>query len=262
MCGKFSKQFYILQFFFNSNFSAISSTVIQVWNGPLFQKRISASDRIIQRTRSKIRSFKNGWAIQKSRSDRCERRKSCSSSQLSWTTNGDSSDSGHACYCSTYENSILQKLGSNSYSQGREYCSGWFFFCKEGNKTWTFSKFQAKDFALRHAKENHLKYINGYDAIDILAGQGTIGLEILDQVPDVDTILVPVGGGGLIAGIATAVKTLKPDVHIYVSSFLIIANFKVTVRTISILKWIFCFFFRELNQKPAHRSLKHMKLAI
>ncbi|CAA88854.2 L-serine deaminase [Caenorhabditis elegans] len=73
----------------------------------------------------------------------------------------------------------------------------------------------AKDFALRHAKENHLKYINGYDAIDILAGQGTIGLEILDQVPDVDTILVPVGGGGLIAGIATAVKTLKPDVHIY-----------------------------------------------
>ncbi|CAL2031595.1 unnamed protein product [Caenorhabditis brenneri] len=73
----------------------------------------------------------------------------------------------------------------------------------------------AKDFALRHAKENGLKYINGYDAIDILAGQGTIGLEILDQVPDVDTILVPVGGGGLIAGIAVAVKTLKPDVHIY-----------------------------------------------
>ncbi|UMM16448.1 hypothetical protein L5515_013453 [Caenorhabditis briggsae] len=73
----------------------------------------------------------------------------------------------------------------------------------------------AKEFALRHAKDNHLKYINGYDAIDILAGQGTIGLEILDQVPDVDTILVPVGGGGLIAGIAVAVKTLKPAVHIY-----------------------------------------------
>ncbi|CAI2340924.1 unnamed protein product [Caenorhabditis sp. 36 PRJEB53466] len=73
----------------------------------------------------------------------------------------------------------------------------------------------AKEFALRHAKENNLKYINGYDAIDILAGQGTIGLEILEQVPDVDTILVPVGGGGLIAGIAVAVKTLKPDVLIY-----------------------------------------------
>lgn len=73
----------------------------------------------------------------------------------------------------------------------------------------------AKEFALRHAKDNHLKYINGYDAIDILAGQGTMGLEILDQVPDVDTILVPIGGGGLIAGIAVAVKTLKPDVKIY-----------------------------------------------
>uniref|UniRef100_A0A8R1DXB8 L-serine deaminase n=1 Tax=Caenorhabditis japonica TaxID=281687 RepID=A0A8R1DXB8_CAEJA len=73
----------------------------------------------------------------------------------------------------------------------------------------------AKEFALKHGRENHLKYINGYDAIDILAGQGTIGLEILEQVPDVDTILVPVGGGGLIAGIAVAVKTLKPEVHIY-----------------------------------------------
>ncbi|CAB3403907.1 unnamed protein product [Caenorhabditis bovis] len=72
-----------------------------------------------------------------------------------------------------------------------------------------------KDFALKHASENSMKYINGYDAVDILAGQGTIGLEILEQVPDVDAILVPVGGGGLIAGIAVAVKTLKPSVHIY-----------------------------------------------
>ncbi|CAI5442108.1 unnamed protein product [Caenorhabditis angaria] len=73
----------------------------------------------------------------------------------------------------------------------------------------------AKEYALKHAAENHLKYINGYDAVDILAGQGTIGSEILEQVPDVDAILVPVGGGGLIAGIAVAVKTVKPDVKIY-----------------------------------------------
>ncbi|CAJ0576623.1 unnamed protein product, partial [Mesorhabditis spiculigera] len=72
----------------------------------------------------------------------------------------------------------------------------------------------AKDYAMRFGKEKGLKYINGYDAPDILAGQGTIGLEILEQVPDVDAVLVPVGGGGLIAGVAVAIKTLKPECHI------------------------------------------------
>lgn len=51
-----------------------------------------------------------------------------------------------------------------------------------------------------------------------MAGQGTIGLEILDEVPDLDAVIVPVGGAGLVAGIATAVKHLKPNVKIYVSS--------------------------------------------
>ncbi len=56
--------------------------------------------------------------------------------------------------------------------------------------------------------------IHPFDHPDIIAGQGTCGLEILDQVPDVATILVPTGGGGLIAGIATAVKAKRPDVHV------------------------------------------------
>ncbi|WKX98078.1 hypothetical protein Q1695_013625 [Nippostrongylus brasiliensis] len=73
---------------------------------------------------------------------------------------------------------------------------------------------KAKDYAMRLAVEKEYKYINGYDAPNILAGQGTIGLEILEQVPDVDAIIVPVGGGGLIAGVAVAVKTLKPQVNI------------------------------------------------
>ena len=59
-----------------------------------------------------------------------------------------------------------------------------------------------------------MMYVNGYDHPNILAGQGTMGLEILDQVPDVDAIVIPVGGGGLIAGVALAVKTMKPDVTI------------------------------------------------
>lgn len=61
---------------------------------------------------------------------------------------------------------------------------------------------------------HELTYIHGFDAPDIIAGQGTIGLEILRQVPDVDAIVCPVGGGGLIAGLSLAVKSLRPRVKI------------------------------------------------
>jgi threonine dehydratase len=57
-------------------------------------------------------------------------------------------------------------------------------------------------------------FIHPYDDEEVIAGQGTIGLEILEDMPDPDFILVPVGGGGLIAGIATAVKGLKPVTHV------------------------------------------------
>jgi threonine dehydratase len=57
-------------------------------------------------------------------------------------------------------------------------------------------------------------FIHPYDDADVIAGQGTIGLEILTELPQVDAILVPVGGGGLIAGIAAAVKTLRPETAI------------------------------------------------
>jgi threonine dehydratase len=59
-----------------------------------------------------------------------------------------------------------------------------------------------------------LTYIHGFDDPDIIAGQGTLGLEILKQVPDLDAIVCPIGGGGLIAGVATAVKALKPGIKI------------------------------------------------
>ena len=59
-----------------------------------------------------------------------------------------------------------------------------------------------------------LTYIHGFDAPDIIAGQGTLGLEILRQVPDVEAILCPIGGGGLIAGVAVAVKALRPKVKV------------------------------------------------
>ena len=63
----------------------------------------------------------------------------------------------------------------------------------------------------------NMMYINGFDRPEIIAGAGTMGIEILHQVPDVDAIIVPIGGGGLIAGISLAVKTLSPNVQVIVS---------------------------------------------
>lgn len=57
--------------------------------------------------------------------------------------------------------------------------------------------------------------IHAFDDEQIIAGQGTIGLEILAALPDVEAVLVPVGGGGLVAGVATAIKALRPEVAIY-----------------------------------------------
>ncbi len=69
--------------------------------------------------------------------------------------------------------------------------------------------------ALAHARtwEDHL-FIHAFDDDDIIAGQGTIGLEILDDMENVHALFVPVGGGGLIAGIATAVKALSPETRV------------------------------------------------
>ena len=64
------------------------------------------------------------------------------------------------------------------------------------------------------AARDRLCYIHGFDAPAIIAGQGTVGLEILEQVPDVEAIVVPIGGGGLLAGVAAAVKPLRPNVKI------------------------------------------------
>lgn len=64
------------------------------------------------------------------------------------------------------------------------------------------------------AREQELTYINGYDDWEIIAGQGTMGLEFLDQVPGLDAVIVPIGGGGLIAGVALAIKNLRPNVQV------------------------------------------------
>jgi threonine dehydratase len=64
------------------------------------------------------------------------------------------------------------------------------------------------------AEEQGLSMVPPYESLDVIAGQGTCGLEILEDRPEVETVLVPVGGGGLIAGIAAAVAAVKPSVEV------------------------------------------------
>ena len=69
--------------------------------------------------------------------------------------------------------------------------------------------------ALQLKEQYGYTFIHPFDDEDVIAGQATIGLEILSQLPDVDAIVVPIGGGGLISGVAFAVKQLAPHVKVY-----------------------------------------------
>jgi len=73
----------------------------------------------------------------------------------------------------------------------------------------------AHDKAVEIVNETGATMIHPYDDDEVIAGQGTIGLEILDQLEDVDAVIVPIGGGGLISGIAYAIKSLRPECKIY-----------------------------------------------
>ena len=64
-------------------------------------------------------------------------------------------------------------------------------------------------------QETGCTFIHPFDDPDVIAGQGTIGLELLNQLPDMDAVIVPVGGGGLISGVAFAIKSLNPNVKVY-----------------------------------------------
>jgi threonine dehydratase len=72
----------------------------------------------------------------------------------------------------------------------------------------------AFDASQKWAAEHDAVFVHPYDHADVIAGQGTLALEVLDQVDDIGTIVVPVGGGGLIAGVAAAVKALRPEVKV------------------------------------------------
>lgn len=83
--------------------------------------------------------------------------------------------------------------------------------------------------AVEVQKETGATFVHPFNDEEVMAGQGTIGLEILEDLPDVDAILVPIGGGGLIAGIAVAAKSIKPSIKIIGVQAEIIASSKASL---------------------------------
>ena len=73
---------------------------------------------------------------------------------------------------------------------------------------------EAKKYALRIMEERGLVFVHPYDDAKVIAGQGTIALEMLAAQPDLDAVIVPVGGGGLISGIGTVMKALRPEMDV------------------------------------------------
>jgi len=106
--------------------------------------------------------------------------------------------------------SNCQKLGANVVLHGNDFAA-------------------AKAHADEIAAEKGLAYIDGYDDPAIIAGQGTLGIEIVDQVEDLDAVIVPVGGAGLIAGVSLAVKNLRPQAKIIAVEAETVASFSAAL---------------------------------
>lgn len=73
----------------------------------------------------------------------------------------------------------------------------------------------ANAYARQLASEQGLTFVHPFDEPDIMAGQGTVALEMLEDAPEIDTLVIPIGGGGLFSGMAVAAKAMKPDIRVY-----------------------------------------------
>ena len=104
-----------------------------------------------------------------------------------------------------------QKLGANVVLHGKDFA-------------------EAKAHAQQLAAEKGLAYIDGYDDPAIIAGQGTMGIEVIDQVNDVDAVIVPVGGAGLLAGVSLAVKSLRPKTKVIAVEAENVASFSAAMK--------------------------------
>ena len=77
---------------------------------------------------------------------------------------------------------------------------------------------EADLYAREFANKNNITLVHPFDDLDVIAGQGTVGLEMLEAMPDIDSVIIPTSGGGLIGGIALAIKLQKPNVKIIATS--------------------------------------------
>ena len=77
---------------------------------------------------------------------------------------------------------------------------------------------EADLYAREFAKKKNITLVHPFDDLDVIAGQGTVGLEMLEAMPDIDSVIIPTSGGGLIGGIALAIKLQKPNVKIIATS--------------------------------------------
>jgi threonine dehydratase len=73
---------------------------------------------------------------------------------------------------------------------------------------------EAYAYALEYGKENQLTFVHPFEDVEVMAGQGTVALEILESANDLDAVIIPVGGGGLIAGMASAIKAKNPNIEV------------------------------------------------
>ena len=114
-------------------------------------------------------------------------------------------------YAPLIKRTTCQRLGARVVLQGRDFA-------------------EARAAADELAAKEGLTYVHGFDDPAIIAGQGTLGLEILAQVPQLDAIVCPIGGAGLIAGIAVAIKALRPKVQIIGVESVATASFAAALR--------------------------------
>src|SRR6185503_11767839 len=92
--------------------------------------------------------------------------------------------------------SAIQRLGAEVVLEGASYD-------------------EAHTHALGLSAERGCAYVHAFDDVEVMAGQGAVALEFLEDAPDLDALVVPVGGGGLIAGVATAARHLRPELLVY-----------------------------------------------
>lgn len=126
------------------------------------------------------------------------------------TASGGNHGLGVACAARLVGTTALVYLPANAPAHKETALASWGAEIRREGAVWD----DANDAALAEAEASGRTYVHPFADRDIIAGQGTISLELLEDAPNTEVLVVPIGGGGLIAGMANAARLLKPDIHI------------------------------------------------